>query len=86
VKKTLILSSLSPLCRGDCQKKCWNGDRQGEGNEADPNLPGRRGLEEWWEKRGYRKKIGLIETIGGERLHNCEMGAGRCVNIVQPAK
>ena len=26
--------------------KYWNGDHQGEGNEADPNLPGRRGLEE----------------------------------------
>jgi 23S rRNA maturation mini-RNase III len=26
--------------RGDCQKGYWNGDRQGEGNEADPNLPG----------------------------------------------
>jgi hypothetical protein len=25
---------------GDCQKEYWNGDRQGEGNEADPNLPG----------------------------------------------
>jgi len=24
----------------------WNGDHQGEGNEADPTLPGRRGLEE----------------------------------------
>jgi hypothetical protein len=32
--------------RGDCQKEYWNGDRQGEGNEAEPNLPGRRGLEE----------------------------------------
>jgi hypothetical protein len=32
--------------RGDCQKGYWNGDRQGEGNEAEPNLPGRRGLEE----------------------------------------
>jgi hypothetical protein len=50
---------------GDCQKGYWNGDRQGEGNEADPNLPGRRGLEECWEKRGYRKRIGQIETIGG---------------------
>jgi hypothetical protein len=28
------------------QKKYWNGDHQGEGNEADPKLPGRRGLEE----------------------------------------
>jgi len=32
--------------RGDYQKKYWNGDHQGEGNEADPNLPGWRGLEE----------------------------------------
>jgi hypothetical protein len=31
---------------GDCQKGYWNGDHQGEGNEADPKLPGRRGLEE----------------------------------------
>jgi hypothetical protein len=29
------------------------------------NLPGRRGLEEGWQKRGYRKEIGQIETIGG---------------------
>jgi hypothetical protein len=32
--------------RGDCQKGYWNGGHQGEGNEADPNLPGQRGLEE----------------------------------------
>jgi hypothetical protein len=32
--------------RGDYKKKYWNGDYQGEGNEAVPNLPGRRGLEE----------------------------------------
>jgi hypothetical protein len=25
--------------RGDCRKEYWNGDRQGEGNEAEPNLP-----------------------------------------------
>jgi hypothetical protein len=31
--------------RGDYQKKYWNGDHQGEGNEVDPNLPGQRGLE-----------------------------------------
>jgi len=32
--------------RRDYEKKYWIGDHQGEGNEADPNLPGRRGLEE----------------------------------------
>jgi hypothetical protein len=53
--------------RGDCQKGYWNGDHQGEGSEADPNLPGRRGLEEGWYKRGYRKEIGQRETIGGGR-------------------
>jgi hypothetical protein len=31
--------------RGDCQKGDWNGDHQGEGKEAYPNLPGRRGLK-----------------------------------------
>jgi hypothetical protein len=53
--------------RGDYQKGYWNGDRHAEGKEADPNLPGRRGLEELWQKRGYRKRIGQIETIEGER-------------------
>ena len=38
--------------RGDYEKKYWNGGHQGEENEVDLNLPGRRGLEEWWEKRG----------------------------------
>jgi hypothetical protein len=32
-----------------------------------PKLTGRRGLEEGWQKRGYRKEIGQIETIGGGR-------------------
>jgi hypothetical protein len=32
--------------RGDYQKKCWNCDHQGEGNEADPNIPGWRRLDE----------------------------------------
>jgi hypothetical protein len=32
--------------RGGYQKKYWKGDHQGEGNEADPNLPDRRGLED----------------------------------------
>jgi hypothetical protein len=52
--------------RGDYQKGYWNGDRQGEGKEVDPYLPGRRGLEEGWQKRGYRKRIGQIGTIGGK--------------------
>jgi hypothetical protein len=36
-----------------------NGDHQGEGNEADPNLPGRRGLEEedWVDRNNLRRKI-----------------------------
>jgi hypothetical protein len=27
-----------------------------------------------------------INNIGGRRYYNCQMGAGRCGNIVQPAK
>ena len=30
----------------------WNGVQQEEENEVDLNLPGRKGLEDWWEKRG----------------------------------
>jgi hypothetical protein len=48
--------------RKEYWKKYWNGDHQGEGNEAEPNLPGQRGLEECWEKRGYRKNIRQIES------------------------
>ena len=33
------------------QKKLWNGAHQEEENEVDLNLPGRKGLEDWWEKR-----------------------------------
>ena len=37
--------------REDCQKKWWNGVHQEEENEVDLNLPGRKGSEDWWEKR-----------------------------------
>jgi hypothetical protein len=37
-------------------------------------------------EKGLKKKIGPRETFGGGRMHNCEMGAGRCRHIVQPAK
>ena len=36
--------------RGDCQKKLWNGVHQEEENEVDLNLPGRKRLEDRWEK------------------------------------
>ena len=32
-------------------KKLWNGIYQEEENEVDLNLPGRKGLEDCWEKR-----------------------------------
>jgi hypothetical protein len=28
----------------------------------------------------------MTEATGGRRYYNCQMGAGRCGNIVQPAK
>ena len=37
--------------RRDYQKKLWIGAHQEEGNEVDLHLPGRKGLEDWWEKR-----------------------------------
>ena len=36
---------------GDYQKKLCNGAHQEEENEVDLNLPGRKGLGDWWEKR-----------------------------------
>jgi hypothetical protein len=40
-------------------------------------MMGEKGLkeEDWADRNNWRG-----------RLHNCEMGAGRCGNIVQPAK
>ena len=38
--------------RGDYQKKLWTGALQEEEIEVDLNLTGRKGLENWWEKRG----------------------------------
>ena len=35
---------------------------------------------------GLMGKKGLMEATGGRRYYNCQMGAGRCGNIVQPAK
>ena len=33
------------------KKTIGNGAHQEEENEVDLNLPGRKGLEDWWEKR-----------------------------------
>ena len=35
---------------GRLPKKFWNGVHQEEENKVDLNLPGRKGLEDWWEK------------------------------------
>ena len=51
--------------REDSQKKLWNGVHQEEENEVDLNLPGRKGLEDWWEKRDWWKKTGMTEANGG---------------------
>ena len=42
--------------RGDYQKKLWNGAHQEEENEEDLNLPGQKGLEDWWEKKGLMEE------------------------------
>ena len=36
---------------GRLPKTLWNGANQEEENEEDLKLPGRKGLEDWWEKR-----------------------------------
>ena len=56
----------------DCQKKLWNGVHQEKENEVDLNLPGRKGLEDWWEKRDWWKKTGMTEATGGRRYYNCQ--------------
>jgi len=70
----------------DYQKKLWNGVHQEEENDVDLNVPGRTGLEDWWGKRDWWETTGMTEATGGRRYCNCQMGAGRYGNIVQPAK
>ena len=36
---------------GRLPEQLWNGAHQEEENEVDLKLPGRKGLEDWWEKR-----------------------------------
>jgi hypothetical protein len=47
--------------RGDYQKKYWNGDHQGEGNEAEwiRRIMGEKGLkeEDWTDRNNWRRKI-----------------------------
>jgi hypothetical protein len=52
--------------RENCQKKLWNDVHQEEENEVDLNLLGRKGLEDWWEKRDWLKKTGMTEATGEE--------------------
>ena len=47
----MVLDMFREWKRGDYQKKLWNGAHQEEENEVDLKLPGRKGLEDWWEKR-----------------------------------
>ena len=35
---------------GRLSKNLWNGVQQEEENKVDLKLPGRKGLEDWWEK------------------------------------
>ena len=72
--------------REDYQKKLWNGVQDEEENEVDLNVPGRTGLEDWWEKRDWWKTTGMTEATGGTRYYNSQAGAGRYGNIVQTAK
>jgi hypothetical protein len=37
-------------------------------------------------EKGLQEEDWADRKFGGGGLHNCEMGAGRCGNIVQPAK
>jgi len=47
--------------RGDYQKEYWNGDHQGEGNEAEGirGMMGEKGLkaEDWADRNSWRRKI-----------------------------
>ena len=42
---------------GRLPKNLWNGAQQEEENEVDIKLPGRKGLEDWWEKGINRRRL-----------------------------
>ena len=56
---------------GRLPKMWWNVDHREEENEVDLNLPGLKGLEDWWEERDRWKKTGMTEATGGRRYYNC---------------
>jgi hypothetical protein len=37
-------------------------------------------------EKGLMEEDWMTEATGGRRYYNCQMGTGRCGNIVQPAK
>ena len=49
--------TISKNGRGEISKKMlWNGAHQEEENEIDLNLPGRKGLEDWWGEKGLMEE------------------------------
>ena len=50
------------LNNGECQK-LWNWTHQEEENEVDLILPGRKVLEDWWEKRRLEWQRQMEEDI-----------------------
>ena len=71
--------------RGDCQKKVMKWSPPGRRKRGRPKLT-------WAEEiRGLMEEKGLMEEDWNDRdnwkkKYNCQMGAGRCGNVVQSAE
>ena len=52
--------------RGDCQKKLWSGVHKEKENEVDLNLPGQKGLGDWWEKRISGRRLEWQKQLAEE--------------------
>jgi hypothetical protein len=58
----------------------------GRRKRGKPKLTWAEGIKGLMGEKGLMEKTGMTEATGGRIYCNCQMGAERCENIVQPAK
>ena len=70
-KQLQLFGHVQRMEEGRLPEKWWNGVHKKEEYEVDLNIPGWKGLEDWWEKRDWWKNNGMTEATGGQRYYNC---------------
>ena len=71
---------------GRLPKKVMKWRSPGRRKQGRPKLTRAEGIRGVMGEKVLWKKTVMKEVTGGRRYYNCQMGAGKCENIVQPAK